>query len=35
VLGLLVHPALLLGGVVYLRTAERHERDFHELVDRS
>ena len=35
VLGLLVHPALLLGGVVYLRTAERHERDFSELVDRS
>lgn len=35
VLGVLVHPALLLGGWVYLRRAERHERDFAELVERS
>ena len=35
VLGVLVHPALLLGAVVYLRSAERNERDFTELVDRS
>ena len=35
VLGALVHPALLLGGVVYVRTADRHEREFTELVDRS
>jgi hypothetical protein len=35
VLGVLVHPALLLGAVVYLRAAERNERDFTELVDRS
>ena len=35
VLGVLVHPALLVGGMVYLRTAARHERDFTELVDRS
>lgn len=34
-LGVLVYPALLLGGVVYLRLAERHERDFTELVERS
>ena len=35
VLGVLVYPALLLGGGVYLRLAERHERDFTELVERS
>lgn len=35
VLGVLVYPALLLGGAVYLRLAERHERDFLELVERS
>lgn len=34
-LGILVYPALVLGGVVYLRLAERHERDFTELVERS
>ncbi len=34
-LGVLVHPALLLGGLVYLRAAERHEREFTELVERS
>jgi len=34
-LGVLVYPALLLGGGVYLRLAERHERDFTELVERS
>lgn len=35
VLGVLVYPALLLGGAVHLRLAERHERDFTELVERS
>lgn len=35
VLGVLVYPALVLGGLVYLRLAERHERDFTELVERS
>ncbi len=35
VLGVLVYPALVLGGLVHLRLAERHERDFAELVDRS
>ena len=35
VLGVLVHPALVVGGLVHLRTAERHERDFVELVERS
>lgn len=35
VLGVLVHPALLLAGLVYLRLAERHEREFTELVERS
>ena len=34
-LGVLVHPALLAGGWLYLRAAERHEREFIELVDRS
>lgn len=34
-LGVLVYPALLLGGGVYLRLAERNERDFTELVERS
>lgn len=35
VLGVLVYPALLLGGVLHLRLAERHERDFTELVERA
>jgi hypothetical protein len=35
VLGVLVYPALVLGGVVHLRLAERHERDFVDLVERS
>ncbi len=35
VLGVLVYPALVLGGAVHLRLAERHERDFVELVERS
>lgn len=34
-LGVLAYPALVLGGVVYLRLAERHERDFIDLVERS
>ncbi|TAL22683.1 MAG: hypothetical protein EPN99_05620 [Frankiales bacterium] len=35
VLGVLVYPALVLGGLVHLRLAERNERDFTELVERS
>lgn len=35
VLGVLVYPALVLGGWVHLRLAERQERDFTELVERS
>ena len=35
VLGVLVYPALVVGGALYLRLAERHERDFTELVERS
>ena len=35
VLGVLVYPALVVGGAVHLRLAERHERDFVELVERS
>jgi hypothetical protein len=35
VLGVLVHPAVLVGGWVYVRLAERNERDFTELVERS
>jgi hypothetical protein len=34
-LGVLVYPALAIGGAVHLRLAERHERDFVELVERS
>ncbi len=34
-LGVVVYPALLLGGWYHLRAAERHERDFTELVERS
>jgi hypothetical protein len=34
-LAVLVYPAMLLGGAVYLRRAERNERDFTELVQRS
>ena len=34
-LGVLVYPGLLLGGWVYLRLAERNERDFTDLVERS
>lgn len=35
VLGLLVYPALLAGGWLYVRLAERNERDFVDLVERS
>ena len=35
VLGVLVYPALLAGGWLYVRLAERNERDFVELVERS
>jgi hypothetical protein len=35
VLGLLVYPALIGGGWVYVRLAERNERDFAEFVERS
>ena len=34
-LGVLVYPALLVGGAVHLRLAERNEREFTELVERS
>lgn len=34
-LGVLVYPALLLAGWVHVRLAERNERDFVELVERS
>lgn len=34
-LGVVVYPALVLGAVVYLRHAERNEREFAELVERS
>lgn len=34
-LGGLVYPALVLGGWAYVRVAERNERDFAELVERS
>ncbi len=34
-LGVLVHPALLLAGWLHVRAAERHEREFVELVERS
>ena len=34
-LGVLVYPALLLAGGVHVRLAERNERDFVELVERS
>jgi hypothetical protein len=34
-LGVLAYPALLAGGVLYVRLAERNERDFVELVERS
>ena len=35
VLGVLAYPALVVGGAMHLRLAERHERDFVELVERS
>ena len=35
VLGVLVYPALWSGGWLYVRLAERNERDFVELVERS
>lgn len=35
VLGGLVYPAFVVGGAVYLRLAERNERDFAELIERS
>jgi hypothetical protein len=35
VLGLLVYPTLVGGGWLYVRQAERNERDFVELVERS
>lgn len=34
-LGLLVHPVLILGAWLYVRQAERNERDWVELVERS
>ena len=34
-LGALVYPVLALGGWLYVRLAERHERDFAELVEHS
>lgn len=34
-LGVLVYPALVVGGAAYLRLAERNERQFSELVERS
>lgn len=34
-LGLLVYPALLAGGWLHVRLAERHERDFADLVERA
>jgi hypothetical protein len=34
-LGVLAYPALLAGGALYVRLAERNERDFIELVERS
>ena len=35
VLGVLVYPGLLAGGWLYLRLAERNEREFADLVERS
>jgi hypothetical protein len=35
VLGVVVYPALLAGGWFYVRQAERNERDFADLVERS
>ncbi len=35
VLGALVYPSLVAGGWLYVRLAERNERDFVELVERS
>lgn len=35
VLGVLVYPVLCLGGWLYVRLAERNERDFVDLVERS
>ena len=35
VLGALVYPALVAGGWLYVRLAERNERDFVDLVERS
>lgn len=34
-LGVLVHPALITGAWIYVRQAERNERDWVELVERS
>ena len=34
-LGVLAYPALLAGGALYVRLAERNERDFVELVERT
>ena len=34
-LGVLVYPALLAAGLLHVRLAERHERDFVDLVERS
>jgi hypothetical protein len=31
-LGLVVHPVLVLGGLLYVRQAERNEHDFSEVV---
>ena len=35
ILGLLVYPALVAGGWLYVRLAERNEREFVDLVERS
>ena len=34
-LGVVVHPALIGGGLLYVRQAERNEHDFAEVVERS
>jgi hypothetical protein len=34
-LGVVVYPALIFGGWLYIRQAERNERDFAELIERS
>ena len=34
-LGVLVYPTVVAGGLLYVRLAERNERDFVDLVERS